>query len=209
MTSFARTERDQLCDLALVLGESAPTLCGDWDVKDLVVHLLVRERSLLGAPGILVPALSGLTDRVSEQMARGDLALLVDQLRRPRITPAAIGALDRLMNTAEFFIHHEDIRRAQPAWKARDLGSGQQNALWRIARTAGKGLVRSARVPIVIEDSRNGAKAVLRRGSDAAVVRGLPSEILLFLYGRREVLGLEFSGPDDAVQRLAATDFGI
>ena len=40
---LARRERHELCDLALTVGEDAPTLCGDWIVKDLVVHLLVRE----------------------------------------------------------------------------------------------------------------------------------------------------------------------
>ena len=59
MTRMARTERDALCDLALQLGESEPTLCGDWSVKDLVVHLLVRERSPAAA-GITAAAPSSL-----------------------------------------------------------------------------------------------------------------------------------------------------
>ncbi|MDP3892401.1 TIGR03085 family metal-binding protein [Nocardioides sp.] len=209
MTSFARAERHQLCDLALVLGGSAPTLCGEWDVKQLVVHLLVRERSLVGSPGIVVPALSGLTERVSQRMARADLPLLVDQLRHPRLAPAAIGPLDRLMNTAEFFVHHEDIRRAQQAWKPRELSSGQETALWKLARSLGKGLVRGAGVPVVIEDSRTGAKAVLRRDTEAVVISGLPSEILLYLYGRQQVTDLDISGPEDAVRRLRGADRGI
>jgi hypothetical protein len=54
--SLARRERADLCDLALVLGEDAPTLCGGWDAKDLVTHLLVRERRPIGASGIMVAA---------------------------------------------------------------------------------------------------------------------------------------------------------
>ena len=48
---LARRERAALCDLALVLGEDAPTLCGAWTAKDLVAHLLVRERSPLAVSG--------------------------------------------------------------------------------------------------------------------------------------------------------------
>ena len=59
MTTFVTTERDALCDTALEVGEDAPTLSGDWTAKDLLCHLLVRERSLIGAPGIQVPFLSG------------------------------------------------------------------------------------------------------------------------------------------------------
>ena len=38
-TSLARRERDALCDLALLLGPDAPTLCEGWDARDLVTHL--------------------------------------------------------------------------------------------------------------------------------------------------------------------------
>ena len=48
---LALDERAALCDTALAVGADAPTLAGDWTVKDLLCHLLVRERSLLGAAG--------------------------------------------------------------------------------------------------------------------------------------------------------------
>lgn len=209
MNSFARAERAALCDLALEIGEDAPTLCGDWSVKDLVVHLLVRERSLVGSPGIVVPVLSGLTDKVSERYARADLALLVDQLRKPRITWAAVGPVDALANSAEFFVHHEDIRRAQPDWKPRELSAGQERMLWRIASMSGRGLVRPAGVPVAIERAGDGARAVLRRGADPAVVRGAPSEVVMFLYGRNQLADLEFSGPAERVEKLKQAKLGI
>ena len=52
MTSLARRERHALCDLALELGPDAPTLCGDWTTRDLLAHLLVREGSPMGSPGM-------------------------------------------------------------------------------------------------------------------------------------------------------------
>lgn len=184
MTSFARSEREQLCDLALELGPDAPTMCEGWRVKDLVVHLLVRERSVVGSPGILVPALSGLTEQVSQKLARADFPLLVDQLRHPVVTPSAIPGVDQLLNSAEFFVHHEDIRRAQPGWRPRTLAPGEERLLWRLVRTQGVGLARAAGVPLVVEDVRTGVRRTLLGGEDPVVVRGLPSELLLHCFGR-------------------------
>lgn len=209
MTSLARKERHKLCDLALELGPDAPTLSGDWDVKDLVVHLLVRERSVVGGPGILVPALSGLTERVSEQLAEDDFTDLVERLRRPRFTWAAVPGLDQLTNTAEFFVHHEDIRRAQPGWAPRTLGAGEQAFLWRIAGVAGKGLIRRAGVPVTAANALTGDTKVLRGGSDPVMMSGPPAELLLFLYGRSEVSGIDFTGPEEAVHRLKGASLGI
>ena len=63
------------------VGPDAPTLCGDWDAKDLVCHLLVRESSLVGAPGIAVPALSGLTDKEMARLKKQPFEKLVERLR--------------------------------------------------------------------------------------------------------------------------------
>ena len=41
MEPLSRSERAALCNSALEAGETAPTLCGGWSVKDLVVHLLM------------------------------------------------------------------------------------------------------------------------------------------------------------------------
>ena len=89
---MAQTERDALCDLALQLGEGEPTLCGDWTVKDLVVHLLVRERSPAAA-GIVLKPLRGVASvrqifalvrpDVAERLAvRTVLEVLVDRAAR-------------------------------------------------------------------------------------------------------------------------------
>jgi hypothetical protein len=42
MTSLARRERHRLCDLALEVGPVAPTLSGDWSVKNMLVTMMVR-----------------------------------------------------------------------------------------------------------------------------------------------------------------------
>jgi uncharacterized protein (TIGR03085 family) len=207
--SLARRERLSLCDTALALGEDAPTLCGGWTAKDLVTHLLVRENRPLGALGIAVPGLGGMTERDMAKLGKQDFGVLVEKLRHPRLTPYAIPAVDRLLNTLEYFVHLEDLRRAQPDWEPRDLDRRDKSRLWSAIRVAGRGLVRPAGVPVTIRRSDTGDTAVLRRGDDPVVVTGLPSEIVLLLFGRDQVKGLDLQGPADRVAKLRRSDLGL
>lgn len=207
---MARSERAQLCDAALEAGADAPTLCEGWTVKDLVVHLLVREGSPASV-GIVVPALSGVLDRTSRRVGRRDLPTLVERLRQgpPVWSPYAVPKVDDLVNTLEYFVHLEDIRRAQPGWTARALSDEEQRTLWSMVRTAGKGLMRGAPVGVTLEDSGTGHRAVLKDAPDPVVVRGLPAEVVLFVFGRAEQADVELLGDERAVARLRGTSLGI
>jgi uncharacterized protein (TIGR03085 family) len=207
MTSFARAERDRLCDRALAAGPDAPTLCGDWVVRDLMAHLVVRETSPLSV-GIVVPRLASITDKETERVAKKPFAKLVDKVRKAR-TPLALPGIDAAVNTAEYFVHHEDIRRASDGWEPRTLEPDEQDALWRVARVSGKGLIRPAGVPVLLCRTDTGTRTSLRAGSDPVVISGLPSEIVLFLYGRRETSGLTFDGPAERVAHLREASLGI
>ena len=79
--TYARKERQALCETARSVGPDAPTLCEGWDVKDLVCHLLVRESSVMGAAGIAVSALSGLTDKEMARLKKQPFERLVERLR--------------------------------------------------------------------------------------------------------------------------------
>jgi uncharacterized protein (TIGR03085 family) len=205
-TSLARRERLALCDLALALGPSAPTMCDDWTALDLVVHLLVRERRPWAAGGIAVPALRAAMDRASARLAEEPFEVLVARLR----TPAAFlrpDLVESLVNTLELFVHHEDLRRAQVGWLPRTLSADDEGQLWRHLARVGMVLVRPAGVPVVISD---GARtATLRRGDDPVVVTGPVGELTLFLYGRSSVRGLAFDGPADRVDALRSAQLGF
>jgi uncharacterized protein (TIGR03085 family) len=192
------------------VGADQPTLSGEWTVKDLVVHLVVREGSP-AALGIAVGPLAWLTEAEYRRVGRRGFPELVGKLRNgpPRLSPYAVPKLDDLSNTLEFFVHHEDIRRAQPAWEARVLGDDEQRLLWAMVRTAGKALVRKAPTGVTIENATTGSRAVLKGGTDHVVVRGLPSEVTLFVFGRAAQADVELHGPDDAVARLRGTSLGI
>jgi uncharacterized protein (TIGR03085 family) len=207
---MARFERDQLCDAALQVGEAEPTLCEGWTVKDLVVHLVVRESSP-AAVGVVVRPLAGLTDRVSRRVAERDFTVLVERVRSgpPRYSPFAVPRVDAMVNTMEYFVHHEDIRRARPAWTPRELKERDEDRLWRIVRVAGRGLVRGSDVAVTIERTDTGERAVLKKGRSAVVVRGLPSEVSLFVYGRKQPADVELLGADDDVARLRGSSLGV
>jgi uncharacterized protein (TIGR03085 family) len=207
--SLARRERADLCDLALVLGEDAPTLCGGWDAKDLVTHLLVRERRPIGASGILVGALSGLTDRSMARYRRQDFGVLVEKLRSPGLSPYALPAVDKAANTLEYLVHLEDLRRAQPGWQPRELDPADLDELWENLSRGAAFLGRSLPVPTVFRRSDSGAEATMRKGHDPVTVTGPVVELVLFLFGRTAVLDLDLTGPDDAVEAVRTADLGV
>lgn len=210
MTRFSRSERHALCDLALEVGEDQPTLCGDWTVKDLVVHLLVREGGP-SAVGILVPPLSRLTEAASARLDRQPFPTLVERLRSgpPRLSPFAVPQVDAMVNTLEYFVHHEDVRRARPEWTPRALDAATEARLWSLLPVAGKGLTRHALVGVVMENGLTGSTRVLRRGTPSVAVKGPPSEVALYLFGRADQARVELLGPPDAVARLRDTSLGL
>lgn len=209
MTSFARRERLALADLAEQLGPDAPTLCGDWTTRELMAHLIVRESSPIGAPGILLKPLSGLTERETTRISARDYADLVERVRRPALLSSSnLPLFEGLANRIEHFIHHEDIRRATPGWEARTLPQKDQDALWLPLRTLGPALVRKAGVSVTLRRTDTGSRAVLRPGKDGVTVVGLPSEMVLFCYGRAQC-HVQLAGNEDAIAALQAADKGL
>src|ERR1700733_14833848 len=128
--SLAQEERNTLCDLFVERGSGAPTLCEGWLTADLAAHLVVRERRPDSGPGLVWPPLAGYTDRV-RRSAR-DRKSWPDLVAAVRGGAAALlRPFDGPMNTVEFFIHVEDVRRAQPGWSPRPLPPELADALWK------------------------------------------------------------------------------
>ena len=110
--SLAQHERATICDLFSELGPEAPTLCKGWTTADLAAHLVVRERRPDSGPGIVWPRLAGYTDKVRlAARDRSSYEELVESVRTG--PPKLLRPVDGPMNTIEFFIHVEDVRRAQ------------------------------------------------------------------------------------------------
>ena len=141
--SFVARERRELADLLAELGPAAPTLCAGWDTAHLAAHLVVRERrpdALLGLGAEAVGSggpLASWTHRLEDHLRESTpYAEVIDRLRAgpPMWSPMAWPVLADGLNTTEFAIHHEDVRRARPGWEPRQLPRGVQDVLWRRGR---------------------------------------------------------------------------
>ena len=76
--TVTQNERRAMCDLLDELGPDRPTLCGEWSTRDLLAHLLVRERRPDASLGILVPAMAKRTERVMAEIASQSFPKMVD-----------------------------------------------------------------------------------------------------------------------------------
>lgn len=210
MTNWAKVEREALCDLFVEVGPDVPTLCGDWTTRDLAAHLIVRERRPDAAAGILFKPLAGRTEKVQREIASKPWAELVASVRKgpPIFSPTAFAPVDRLVNTVEFFVHHEDVRRAQDGWEPRALEPGLEGELWTALSRMGRMLARQVDVGVTLARP-DGRSATLRKGTPTVMVIGPPSELLLFCYGRQAHSRVELAGPTLAIESLRTARLGI
>jgi uncharacterized protein (TIGR03085 family) len=214
MGTAAHVEREALSDLFTELGPDVPTLCEGWTARDLAAHLVVRERRPDGAVGIVAKPLAGYADKVRRGEAERPWDEIVQRVRSgpPMFAPTRIDAVDRAVNTIEYFVHHEDVRRAQPGWTRReltpDLVADLTAALSRMARV----LARKVPVGVVLNvtDAPDGPRTIVaRKGDESVTISGPIGEITLYVYGRRDVAGVELDGSAAAVEQLRAASFGI
>jgi uncharacterized protein (TIGR03085 family) len=122
----------------------------------------------------------------------------------PRFSPFSLKQIDEAANTVEFYVHTEDVRRAQPDWTPRELDPVFQDALWsrleRTARLTGRG----APAGLVLRRP-NGQTAVAHRGTPVVTVTGEPSELLMFAMGRQRVADVELEGEKAAISEVRET----
>lgn len=210
--NLAKRERAELSDLFTALGPDQPTLCGEWTTADLAAHLVLREQRMDAAAGIVVPALAWYAESVQRKLAAKPFAELVADFRDgpPWWSPWALPGLDRLGNSLEFFVHHEDVRRAQPSWSPRPVDPARSDALQDALGKTGRMLYRKSRVSVRLQIT--GGKYLDVRsvaGADRVIVTGTPEELILHGFGRDEHARVEITGDPAAVALLAKAPRGI
>lgn len=208
--NFARSERAELCDLLVNVGPDQPTLCTGWTTRDLAAHLVIRERRPDAAAGIVVKSLAGHTERVRAKTAEQPFDRLISLVRHPPAwSLAGFGPADRVTNTTEFFIHHEDVRRALPDWTPRALPREFGEALHRQIKIVARLRLRRFPAKITINIPGYGEPLVAGAGGPELSVTGDPGELSLFLGGRQQVADVAVEGPEDLVARLRGARLGI
>ena len=91
----------------------------------------------MAGPGIMIPALADTTERrMKRAKERYSFTEVVDKVRNgpPPISIYAFPKFGHQLNTTEYFVHHEDVRRAQPTYDVRTLPAEQQAGLWKSVR---------------------------------------------------------------------------
>ncbi len=205
-------ERLALCDLFDELGPSAPTLLEGWTAHDLAAHLVLREHDPVAGPCLVLP---GPFQRFAEKRRAGlarrqDFSRLVARIRSgPPIGFFRIGWVRALANLNEFFVHHEDVRRANNQGP-RSLTPAMDAALWRNVRRGGRYLSRRLDgCGLEIQWAGTSEQATAAVGDPTALLTGLPGELLLYVFGRQAVAHVEVSGPAEAVAAVRHTHFGM
>jgi uncharacterized protein (TIGR03085 family) len=196
VTNLAASERASLSDLLDRVGPDAPTLCEGWNTRDLTAHLVVREGRPDAVLGVVIRPLSGWTARVQKKFARGDFTDLVNRLRGgpPIWSLFGMRGLGEILNNVEFFVHHEDVRRAAPQWEPRVLDNATNALLWKRSSQMAKRVLRSAPAGIELVRSDTGQRHTVRPGQPVLTLTGAPQELLLYMFGRRDHALVELEG---------------
>lgn len=211
MSTPATEERHRFADALLAVGPDADTLCEGWTARDLAAHVVLRDRRPDAAAGVIVSALSGYTDKVQAKLGRQDWDRLVGQVRTgpPIWSPTRLDAVDRLVNTTEFFVHLEDVRRAQPDWSPRTLDDDLADDLDAALRRSAKMFARKAPAGITLEPDGGRAHVVAKDAEPMVTVRGAVGELVLWIFGRQDHARVDYDGPEDAVAALRTASFGL
>jgi uncharacterized protein (TIGR03085 family) len=208
---FDAVERARLCDLFDELGPDAPTLLEPWTTRDLAAHLVLREHDYLAGPGLVLPGAWGrFAERRREALALRSFAGLVAAIQSgPPPGFFRIGWVRRMPNLNEFFVHHEDVRRANGRGP-RTNEDAMDEALWRNVSRAPWLLARRLRgAGLELQWAGTTRTVRARRGEPIARIAGSPGEVLLYLFGRKGAADVEVSGPAAAVEAVRCARFGM
>jgi uncharacterized protein (TIGR03085 family) len=220
--TYSRDERSALCALLDETGPDAPTLCEGWTTLDLAAHLVLREHRPDAGAGVLGGPLAGYTARVQSKMSgRVPYTRLVQIIRDgpPRFSLFALPGVDERANLAEYFVHHEDVRRAAPGWEPRELPPGLTEQLWQRLRLRATRLILR-KVPVGVELARGDIDAghadrddseprqlriTIRNGTPVVTVVGDPAELTIWAFGRTTAAQVRLEGAAKPVQTLTET----
>jgi uncharacterized protein (TIGR03085 family) len=206
--TYAHDERAALAALLDETGPDGPTLCEGWQTRDLVAHLVLRERRPDAAAGAMGGPLAGYTARIQRRyLDRYPYPELIALFKAgpPALSPFAIPGADEAANTVEYFVHHEDVRRAVKGWAERPVDGGLSEALWKRLKGA-RLFLRSAPTGVVLARERDGKLdlIVAKSAVPSVTVTGSPAELTMWSMGRASAANVTLDGPDEAVEKLTA-----
>lgn len=211
--TLATTERARLITTFERLSPDAPTLCDGWTAKDLLVHLIMREIYPHHLAGQKLPKLSETSVAKQRELEATEYSDLIELFRhgRQKFSPLRLGLVDRYMNTIEYVVHHEDLRRAQSPVLGRVLSADEQAEIAKMLPMFGRLLLRKATETIEFRPTGHQPFSVgpSPEGGPTVTVSGTPLELILFAFGRNEGLKAEFTGDPAKVEKVKNMKKGI
>jgi uncharacterized protein (TIGR03085 family) len=110
--------------------------------------------------------------------------------------PPVVRPFDQGMNTVEYFVHHEDLRRAQPAWGPRPLTPDDETILWSRAAYLRTTALVSSRIfhhppPAARLEAPGKPPLLLTKSGTGTVVQGPVGELVMWLNGRKKAARVE------------------
>lgn len=194
MTNFARAERLSVAALLREMGPDAPTMCEGWTTLDLAVHLVIRDRYPAALPANASDK-AGKVEFFAKRTAMRESELkalpwekLVGMVAAGPgvLSPMGWTPVDVLTNTGEFYVHHEDIRRARKGWEPRNILPELEAQLWNVCKPlAHSPSVRNEGL-LIVRAPGHGELHVGNTDEGAAVLEGKPSELVMYLFGRKD-----------------------
>ena len=200
MANPAAKERAALAEALRGVSPDAPTLCEGWTARDLATHLVVRDSRPDLMAGQKLPVVGGRARAALRKLQQTDYPALVDRVAAgPRWSPARVRAVDTITNPVEFYVHTEDVLRAQPGFDPRSrrtITADVQGRLW----TQGvRGLflfgARAQHQRVTFLSPAYGAVTRGRAHDPLRVIEGPPEELVLWAFGRRQVAAVDVTTP--------------
>lgn len=209
------SERANLADSLRVAGPSAPTLCAGWQTRDLLTHLVMSDSRPEAAVARFIPFTQNYAKSVTAKIAHQPYDATISTFRNgpSKISLFAIPFIDSNFNSIEFLVHNEDVRRATPEWKPRELSQETKDFIWsRLISGVARLLLNGHRQGVTLHrrdfidsaESTPGDAAAntytVRTGPDPVVLTGDPIELLLACFGRRAVI-MDIAGTTSGISR--------
>ena len=212
--SLAQRERSALVETMRAVGPDAPTLCEGWTTRDLAAHLVVREGRPDAAAGVVVPAFADRLEQIRLREAERPWEELLSAIAAGAPWYSPLRYADRVANTAEYLVHHEDVRRGGPGWTRRGFDLEDLERVWTLATTVARTFLRKvdARVDLRTPSDIGSTKiAPVSTGAALAPLVSVsadPVELLLWAFGRDEV-EVDISGAQRGIDALRAVPRGL
>lgn len=212
--SLAQRERSALVETMRAAGPDAPTLCEGWTTRDLAAHLVVREGRPDAAAGVVVPAFADRLEQIRLREAERPWEDLLAAIAAGAPWYSPLRYADRVANTAEYLVHHEDVLRAGDVWAERDFDTADLDHIWSLATTVARTALRRVRARVELRTPpgvRLGKGRAVSTGAALAPVVSVsaaPVEMLLWAFGR-DAVHVDVSGTREGIEAVLAVSRGI